>query len=189
MANELTINYRADYTLYAFLLDSVGKVYNTTTTNFETPVDANWGHYTIALSESENTEIYRGNMPAVFAGAYDFVVRKQAGGSPAITDLALGAGHVEWDGTEVLSLDDVRGGVAGAGAIAFVYSLTSSTDGNPIADAHVWATSDVGGGNVLASGTTDIYGKVTFYLNLGTVYIWSYKAGWNFSNPDTEVVT
>lgn len=188
MANELTVNYRADYTLYAILLNSVGKIYNTTTTSFETPIDANWGQYDIAMSESENTEIYRGTMPAVFAGAYDYVVRKQAGASPSITDLAIAAGHVEWDGTIVLSLHDVEGGVDGAGAIAFVYSLTSSADGSPIADAHVWATSDIGGGNVLASGTTNVFGKMTFYLDLGTVYIWAYKSGWNFSNPDTEVV-
>ena len=189
MANELTIKYPGDETLYTVVLNSVGKVFNLITTNFENPIDANWGQYDITLTEAENTEIYRGNMPTVPAGVYAFLVHKQAGGSPAVTDLGVGVGSVEWDGTVVLSMYDIRGGIAGAGAIDFTYTLTSGVDGTPIADAHVWATSDEAGKNVLASGTTNALGEVTFYLDEGTVYIWCYKAGWNFSNPDTEVVT
>jgi len=78
---------------------------------------------------------------------------------------------------------------AGAGATTFTYTLTSSVDGTPIADADVWATSDQAGSNVLASGTTDSNGQVTFYLDAGTVYIWRQKSGWNFTNPDTETVS
>ena len=32
-------------------------------------------------------------------------------------------------------------------------------------------------------------GQVTFYLNAGTYYVWRHKAGWNFSNPDTEIIS
>lgn len=77
---------------------------------------------------------------------------------------------------------------AGVGAIEWDYTLTSSVDASPIADANVWVTSDVGGNTVLASGTTDQNGVVTFFLDAGTVYVFRQKTGWNFVNPDTEVV-
>jgi len=76
----------------------------------------------------------------------------------------------------------------GAGAITFVYTLISSVDSSPIASATVWVTTDQAGTNVIASGTTDTNGEVTFYLDTGTYYVWREKAGWNFTNPDTETV-
>lgn len=77
----------------------------------------------------------------------------------------------------------------GVGAITWVYTLTDSDTGDPIADADVWVTSDVVGTGVLASGKTNQDGKVTFYLDAGTVYVWRQKSGWDFTNPDTEVVS
>lgn len=76
----------------------------------------------------------------------------------------------------------------GAGAIQWVYTLTSSEDSSPIPDADVWITSDSAGNNLLASGRTNGSGQVTFYLDTGTVYVWRQKSGWNFSNPDVEEV-
>jgi len=84
---------------------------------------------------------------------------------------------------------DTVGGVAGAGAITFVYTLTDGEGGDPIGDADVWATTDEAGTNVVASGKTDQYGKVTFYLDEGTIYIWRQKSGWIGTNPDEEVVS
>lgn len=80
-------------------------------------------------------------------------------------------------------------GSPGAGAIEFTYTLTSSIDSNPIVEASVWVTSDLQGTTILASGTTDINGEVVFYLDSGTIYVWRAKSGWNFDNPDTEVVS
>jgi hypothetical protein len=78
---------------------------------------------------------------------------------------------------------------AGAGATSWTYTLTNSVDGLPISDAHVWATSDIGGLSLVASGTTNASGQVTFWLDSGsTYYIWRAKDGWTFGNPDTEVV-
>ena len=83
---------------------------------------------------------------------------------------------------------DTSGAVAGAGAITFTYTLTNSEDDLPIADADFWVTSDLAGANVIASGKTHQYGKVTFYLDAGTVYVWRQKSGWDFTNPDIEIV-
>ena len=69
-----------------------------------------------------------------------------------------------------------------------MYTLLESPSNDPIADADVWATTDSAGSNVVASGRTDQNGEITFYLDSGTVYIWRQKSGYNFTNPDTEVI-
>lgn len=78
---------------------------------------------------------------------------------------------------------------AGAGAIEWTYTLTSSAGSLPIADADVWATSDSAGLAVLASGRTDQNGQVTFFLDSGTIYLFRQKTGFNFNNPQTLTVT
>jgi len=80
-------------------------------------------------------------------------------------------------------------GGATAGAISWTYTLTDSVSGAAIDGAEIWVTSDVAGTNVLASGTTDSAGQVTFMLDSGTVYVFAKKAGYNIdASPDTEVV-
>lgn len=76
----------------------------------------------------------------------------------------------------------------GSGAITYTYTLESSVDASPIADADVWVTTDSAGSNVIAVGRTNAAGQVVFYLDAGTVYVWRQKTGWTFVNPDTEVV-
>lgn len=78
---------------------------------------------------------------------------------------------------------------SGVGAITWPYTITDSSSGLPIADVSVWVTSDSAGLNVLASGRTSQSGVVTFYLNAGAVYVFRQKSGYNFTNPDTEVVS
>lgn len=77
----------------------------------------------------------------------------------------------------------------GAGAITWTYTVTDSVPGNPIDGVEVWVTTDSAGTNIIASGTSSSLGVVTFYLDAGTYYIWCKKAGYNFTNPDTEVVS
>jgi hypothetical protein len=77
---------------------------------------------------------------------------------------------------------------SGTGSIAWLYTLTDSISALPIADADVWVTSDIGGVNLLASGKTNSFGVVSFNLDAGTVYVWRFRTGYNFVNPDTEVV-
>jgi len=78
---------------------------------------------------------------------------------------------------------------SGGGALMFVYTLTNQLDSTPIADADVWVSTDSVGTNVVASGRTDAFGNVTFYLDAGTYYLWRQKTGWNFANPDIETVS
>lgn len=85
-------------------------------------------------------------------------------------------------------LYDATAPTASAGAVTFTYTLTSTADASPVADCAVWATTDEAGTNVVASGTTDASGEVVFYLDAATYYIWRQKVGWDFTNPDTEVI-
>jgi hypothetical protein len=98
MANELLINYPTGATLYALLFDATGQVWNGSA--FAAPGSAAWTDYDIAMTEvATATGLYRGSMPAEAAGSYSFIVRKQAGGAPAVGDIAVGAGEIRWTGT------------------------------------------------------------------------------------------
>lgn len=90
------------------------------------------------------------------------------------------------DTLETLS-DQLDVVASGAGAIEWTYNLVDG-DSNPLEGASIWVTTDSAGSNVIASGTTNSSGNVTFYLDAGTYYIWGQKDGYNFNNPDTEVV-
>lgn len=96
--------------------------------------------------------------------------------------------------TSVSTFDEIKAKVdalsGGTGSITWTYTVLNSIDGvTPIDNVTVWVTSDAAGTNVLASGTTNIFGVVTFLLNAGTVYVWRLKNGFYFSNPDTETVS
>lgn len=82
----------------------------------------------------------------------------------------------------------ITGNSPGAGAVEFTYTLTEPDLVTPIPDADVWATTDSAGATVVASGRTNQYGIITFYLDAGTIYIWRQKSGYNFTNPDVETV-
>jgi len=77
----------------------------------------------------------------------------------------------------------------GVGGTSFTYTLTSTTSGLPILDADVWVTTDIAGQNVIARGSTDQNGQITFLLNPGTLYFWRRKSGFTFTNPDVEVIS
>jgi hypothetical protein len=98
MANELIINYPTGATLYALLFDATGQVWNGSA--FAAPASGSWTSYDIAMTEvATATGVYRASMPAAAAGTYTFVVRKQAGGSPDVADIAVGPGIIKWTGT------------------------------------------------------------------------------------------
>lgn len=65
-----------------------------------------------------------------------------------------------------------------------------TTAATPISNAEVWITTDSSGVNIVA-GTlhTDAFGKAIFMLDAGTYYMWVQKPGYNFTLPQTLVVT
>lgn len=75
---------------------------------------------------------------------------------------------------------------AGAGAIS--WTITVNDGVNPLDGVEVWATTDSGGTNVVASGTTNALGQVTFTLDAGNYYAFKQLAGYNFTNPEAFTV-
>lgn len=117
-------------------------------------------------------------------GRLDLILDGAGGGLDAAgIRAAIGMASANLD----TQLGDIGTG-SGSGSTTWTYTLTKP-DTTPIAAADIWVTTDSGGSNVVASGVTDNFGVVTFHLDAGTYYVWSQKAGYNFTNPDTEVVS
>jgi hypothetical protein len=81
------------------------------------------------------------------------------------------------------------GGASGTGSIAWTYNVFNSDTGDPLDGVSIKITSDIAGLHNVASGISDAFGNATFYLDAGTYYVWCQHSGYNFSNPDTEVVS
>lgn len=105
MSNELQAYSQSGLTLYAVLVSAVGQFWNGSA--FEAYDGPSWTDYDVALTEA-GAGIYLGDMPAVAAGVYSYVVYEQAGASPATTDDLRGTGSIEWDGSAVQALSSVE---------------------------------------------------------------------------------
>jgi hypothetical protein len=128
MSNEIITVYPTGNTLYVHVFDSVGQIYNGS--GFVAPQSAGWALYHIPLIEATTaTQIYRANMPVVAAGIYSFTIRRLVGGTPAVSDPAIAAGRMDWDGTAEAAMGAIE---LAAGAI----DATAIADGgaNKIAD-------------------------------------------------------
>lgn len=122
----------------------------------------------------------------------DGVVVKALGlAADAVAEIADGVwdeimtGHSVVDSMAV-HLDNII--TFGTGSIQWTYTLLDG-DGDPIADALVEVSTLADGSNIIATGITNASGVATFWLDAGTYYLFSHKAGYSFSNPDTEVVS
>jgi hypothetical protein len=110
----------------------------------------------------------------------------------SVWDVAL-AGHVT-AGTTGAKLNSTSASFP-AGAIAYTYTVTDGGSGLPIAGVDVWASTDSGGTNIVWRGTTDTFGVARSnadelpQLDAGTYYFWRQLAGYDFPDPDTEVVS
>lgn len=80
------------------------------------------------------------------------------------------------------------GGAVGSGAIATTVTVNDGTD--PIAGVDVWISTDSAGSNIVAGVlVTNAFGVAVFQLDAGTYYVWKQKAGYNFTNPESMVVS
>jgi hypothetical protein len=119
------------------------------------------------------------------------------GGGASAADIAdavwdeLQSGHVGV-GSFGKYLDTEVSGVGGVGSGGTLCTWTQKDDGDqPMDNVAVWITSDSDGTNVIA-GTlyTNAQGEVSFMLDVPqTVYVWREHASYNFSNPQTWVLS
>lgn len=79
-------------------------------------------------------------------------------------------------------------------AVPFTYTLTSTVDNTPVAEAKIDIYIDSLGTVIVWSGITDAFGVARDEfgglprLEPGTYYIWRSKPGFSAFNPDVEVV-
>lgn len=157
-----------------------------------------------------------GNMVTGLVGALTILVNKGNGGSfnaatGAQGELGNGWYYYDLPAAEASDLGGLAVVITGAGAIQqnllcrvkthsitcveFTYTVTDNATGNPIDGAAVGVSTDVAGNNVIWNGVTDALGVARDLhgdlpcLDAGTYYFWTEKAGYTFSNPDTEVVS
>jgi hypothetical protein len=94
------------------------------------------------------------------------------------------------DADTLKTLSDQLDGLSGMGmgSETWTYTLTESESSEAIVDAFVEVSSDAGGATIVDRGITNASGTVTFHLDPGTYYLWRYKYGYTFTNPDVEEV-
>lgn len=95
MSNELTFHSDTSSgdTVYAMLEDTIGRVWNGS--SFVTPTSGDWATYVISMNEvATSTGIFRGDQPPTAINPESYIVRQQAGGSPAVTDPVLATGSI-----------------------------------------------------------------------------------------------
>jgi hypothetical protein len=119
MSGEIVIDAPAlsGSTLFALLFNDTGLVWDSVDEQDEVFTDAQIGQYDIALAEQGTASgLFAGDMPAnVPASMRWYSVRRQAGGSPAVTDPAVGGSEVRaWTGTAWLDLNTLGGATAEA---------------------------------------------------------------------------
>lgn len=104
MANEIQTVGPTGKTLYATIRNSVGQIWNTNSSVFQTYATASYAQYPITLTEQGTASgVYLGTVPAAITspGVLSIVVYQQVGGSPAETDPSLAMGNIEWSGSIV----------------------------------------------------------------------------------------
>lgn len=80
-------------------------------------------------------------------------------------------------------------------AIEYTYTVTNSATANPLPGVEIWIATDEAGNNVVWNGETDDLGVARDSegrlprLDAGTYYIFRQLAGFQFSDPDTEVIS
>jgi len=178
MADEIRCRYPSGDNLYVRIRNGSGQVWNTSgTPAYEDWNNSNIDDYCIDLTD-KGGDLYVGSIPSSLLGTFYIVIP-----------------YIKWNGSTATLYDKYiedtlieENSLYAHGVREFTYTLLDSGS-DPIANAKIWITTDNKyDGNIIASGVTDQNGQYVSYLNAGTVYVWRHKTGYNFDNPDVEVV-
>lgn len=138
---------------------------------------------TDALLVTAGTVTASTNMPGVKTYTYSGAAGLNLIGLFHTTDASM-------DQQDLFSIDIdavvVQSMSLGSGAVS--WTVTVNDGANPLDGVEVWVTTDLAGANIVASGTTDALGVVTFLLDAGSYYFFKQLAGFNFTNPELTVV-
>jgi hypothetical protein len=108
----------------------------------------------------------------------------------AVPTAAENRAEMDANSTQLAAIaTDAATAAGGSGATSWSYTVTDSDTALPIADVEVWLTTDAAGVNVVARQRTNASGVASFMLTAGSYYVWRYKSGYTFTNPDSETVS
>lgn len=80
-------------------------------------------------------------------------------------------------------------------SVLFTYTVTSTVGNAPIAGVHISIYKDGGGTQLVWTGLTDAFGVARDEfgnvprVEPGTYYIWRYRVGYLFNDPDVETIS
>jgi hypothetical protein len=109
-----------------------------------------------------------------------------------VSILVNGAGCIQQN---LLALVALPSTIFPAGAIEFTYTVTDTVTLLPIEGVEVWISTDNPAVNIVWKGDTDAFGVAMDVngnkpkLDAGTYYFWRQRAGYTFTDPDTEIVS
>ena len=148
------------------------------------------GVFTVAISKAGGVQAAGlGAKAEIGHGWYRYTLTAAETDTPGpLSIYVTGAGCVQQNLEYVVATRSIT-------AIAFTYTVTNSLTGLPIEGVQVWVSTDVAGANVIWAGVSDAFGVARDAagnlprLDPGTVYFWRQKAGFTFSDPDSEVAS
>lgn len=135
MANELQLQSKTDWTVYAIIRDFVGQVWNGS--SWEAYNTGNLGNYDIPMTEQGTASgFYVADFPATIAAAphgkpYGITAYRRLGGSPAEGDTVLGVDEIAWkldEGGVVLADSANHGGATAQIALKQITVTASDND-------------------------------------------------------------
>lgn len=134
MAGLITVGGQQGLTVYAFLRDSTGAIWNGS--SFVAYNSANWATYVLAMTEQTSSGFYSVAFPSsVSQGRYYVNVHAQIGGSPAAGDEVIGQGSVNWDGTSIFDEVNFTASQQSQILTQMANALNTAIPGSPTADS------------------------------------------------------
>jgi hypothetical protein len=172
---------------------------------WEAFVAGHWTSYAIAYTEIGGVGAsgdYDADVPAGFTtpGRYRVTVARQAGGSPAVTDVGLaGTDAWDWGGTAENSLAALPAAVwavtprtltaspllfGSSGSLTVTYTVHDTDGTTPLPGAAVYVSADLAGTQRSEVQLADSLGRTFWQLDPGSVYFWRSAGQRTFTNPD-----
>ena len=134
MAGIITTSGQSGLTIYAFVRDSTGSIWNGS--SFVSFNVANWSSYYLTMAEQTSSGFYTCTFPsAISQGRYYIAIHAQLGGSPAAGDEVIGQGSLNWDGTSVFDEVNFTSSQQAAILNQVANALNTAIPGSPTADS------------------------------------------------------
>lgn len=135
-----------------------------------------------------NSLFNQGNTTFGFLGGMQSLLMSYIGPMSIETTSTLSlATDIDTNVDSILSIVTPLG--TGTGAIQHTVTITDINTSLPLEGVYCYVTATpTYGDDAIASGVTDTLGKITFYLDAATYYLWVQRSDYMGSNPYTIVV-